>query len=67
MVIAAGQLPAHLEWEGEVLFDQDKMFHRKYHATTAKIILVRPDGYIAFRATGFGGSYLEGYLGWIFR
>ncbi len=62
LVIAASQIPNDLTWDGDTFIDRGKMLHQQYQAKTARIYLIRPDGYVAFRSAGFGGGYVTAYL-----
>jgi 2-polyprenyl-6-methoxyphenol hydroxylase-like FAD-dependent oxidoreductase len=57
---------AALGWEGSVLLDPDAALHRRYGAGAECLYLIRPDGYVAYRAQPADAAKLERFLGRIF-
>ena len=49
-----------------VLQDADGAFRRTYHTTTTSALLIRPDGYIAYRCAPVRSDCLTKYLERIF-
>jgi 2-polyprenyl-6-methoxyphenol hydroxylase-like FAD-dependent oxidoreductase len=66
LVLPAGTVPSELGWDGSLLLDPDRTLHRLYDARDARLYLVRPDGYLAFRGDADSVEELLGYLGAIF-
>jgi hypothetical protein len=49
-------------WDGPRLIDPDEFVAHSYGASEQKVILVRPDGYVAFRGTPSDVAALEKHL-----
>jgi hypothetical protein len=66
MVIAEDRLPSNWRWDGTVCLDPLLSVHRQYGAQTSCLYLVRPDGYIGYRAQPPSLKKLLMYLAKIF-
>ena len=62
LVVPGGTVPAGLSWDGSLLLDPDRTLHRLYGAYEARLYLIRPDGYIAFRSGADSAEKLSTYL-----
>ena len=56
-----------IEWDAPVIVDRDHRLHRKYGATSACLYLLRPDGYVGYRASPPNPTRLAAYLKTVFR
>lgn len=59
--------PQPREWSGQVLVDPDRSIHRKFGATSPCAYLIRPDGYIGYRASPISPDRISAYLTTVFR
>ncbi|MGH3675490.1 MAG: FAD-dependent monooxygenase [Mycobacterium sp.] len=50
LVVPAERAPAGLDWDGPMIFDPSQALHNRYGARGECLVLIRPDGYIGFRA-----------------
>jgi 3-(3-hydroxy-phenyl)propionate hydroxylase len=66
LVIARTVPPHNLSWQGSTLMDSELLIHEKY-GKGASIYLIRPDGYIGFRAPLAQREQLLNYLGRILK
>ena len=57
--------PSHAD--GSVIVDSEGDWHHHFGARSGSIVLIRPDGYLGYRASTLDPSGFEGYLGRIFR
>ncbi|HTR62471.1 MAG TPA: FAD-dependent monooxygenase [Candidatus Binataceae bacterium] len=53
-------------WQGATILDSAGALHRAYHAATAGVYLVRPDGYVAYRSFPPNVGHLAEFLSRIF-
>jgi len=58
--------PRPREWSGQLLVDQDRSIHRKFGATSPCAYLIRPDGYIGYRASPVSPDRISAYLTSVF-
>jgi pentachlorophenol monooxygenase len=56
-----------LPWDDPLLLDEDGSIHSKYGATSSCMYLIRPDGYIGYRALPAQPDRIEAYLRKVFR
>ncbi len=63
LVLPMWTLPPGLSWDGSLLLDPDRTLHRLYGAREARLYLIRPDGYVAFRGGADSAEKLHTYLG----
>lgn len=66
VVVPAATRPAELTFDGSVLLDADGELHHLFGCGSEALYLVRPDGYVAFRAQPADQSVLLRYLETIF-
>ena len=66
MIVTGKSAPAGFARTESLLFDREGLVHRRYGADVACLYLVRPDGYIGFRASPPRLERLEEYLTRIF-
>jgi len=62
VVIAGNDKPANLNWDGSVLLDPTHEMHKTYGAGAQSVYLIRPDGYVGFRAQPVAEDALVAYL-----
>jgi hypothetical protein len=62
LVVPRGSVPAELSWDDSILLDPDRTLHWLYGAREARLYLIRPDGYIAFRSGADSAEILSTYL-----
>ncbi len=71
IVVPMARMPTALaresgRWGGSVIFDQDSKIHRRYGASAECLYLIRPDGFIGFRAQpAEESSLLEHFRGFL--
>lgn len=58
--------PEVLAWDGSTILDPDHAVHQRYGASAECLYLIRPDGYIGFRAQPADVAKLRDYLESIF-
>jgi hypothetical protein len=63
LVLPMWTLPPGLSLDRSVFLDPDRTLHRLYGAREARLYLIRPDGYIAFRGGADSAEKLHTYLG----
>jgi 2-polyprenyl-6-methoxyphenol hydroxylase-like FAD-dependent oxidoreductase len=61
VVVLAAERPAMLEWDAVVL-DTDGALHDRFGAGAECLYLIRPDGYLGYRAQPIDGGALECYF-----
>jgi 2-polyprenyl-6-methoxyphenol hydroxylase-like FAD-dependent oxidoreductase len=61
VVVPYAEKPRELTWDGSIVLDADGAFHRRYGARSECMYLVRPDGYVAYRAQPARFDELETY------
>jgi 2-polyprenyl-6-methoxyphenol hydroxylase-like FAD-dependent oxidoreductase len=66
LVLPENTVPASFQGRNLLFLDPDRTLHRLYGAHEARLYLVRPDGYIAFRGGLDSSDELHAYLGAIF-
>lgn len=66
LVIPHAEVPDGLAWKGSVLLDPDRTLHARWGASAECLYLVRPDGYVAYRAQPADRALLAAYLDRIF-
>jgi hypothetical protein len=62
LVLGGDAAQAPPRWGGEVLRDPDAALHRRYGAGAPCLYLIRPDGYIGYRAQPPDAVKLRAYL-----
>ena len=62
-LIAIGNLPNGLQWDGPRYDDPASAAHRRFGITAPALVFIRPDGYIGFRSQPAKGDALRDYLG----
>ena len=66
VIVHGDARPAELGWgdehDGGLVFDADEALHRRYGATAECLYLIRPDGYVGFRAQPASLAGIEDYL-----
>lgn len=62
VIVLGSQLPASLDWVGSRVLDPDQQLHRRYGATAECLYLIRPDGYVGFRAQPATFAGIERYM-----
>ena len=62
LVLRGDATPATPRWGGAVLRDPDAALHRRYGAGSPCLYLIRPDGYIGYRAQPPDAGKLRAYL-----
>jgi 2-polyprenyl-6-methoxyphenol hydroxylase-like FAD-dependent oxidoreductase len=67
VVVPFAKKPDALPWDGAILLDVDGEIHKRYGARSECLYLVRPDGYVAYRAQPADGAKLMAYLSSILR
>jgi 2-polyprenyl-6-methoxyphenol hydroxylase-like FAD-dependent oxidoreductase len=66
-VVIPGMVPpADLDWTGSLLLDPDQSLHTRWGAAAPCLVLVRPDGYVGYRALPPDHGQLERYFSQIF-
>jgi hypothetical protein len=60
--VAAGAAVPDTAADETVLLDPDRVLHERYGATTESLYLVRPDGYVGYRAQPAEGDGLREYF-----
>jgi 2-polyprenyl-6-methoxyphenol hydroxylase-like FAD-dependent oxidoreductase len=58
--------PSDLGWDGSLLLDPDRALHSRWGADAACLYLIRPDGYVGYRARPVDNDRLSSYLDRIF-
>lgn len=66
IIASANARPAALHWDGAMLLDSNQEVHKLYGAKAQSLYLVRPDGYIGFRAQPAAAEPLPEYLSSLF-
>jgi hypothetical protein len=66
VVVPAGERPAALRWRGRLILDREGDLHAHFGCGSEGLYLVRPDGYVAFRAQPADQGALLRYLEMIF-
>jgi hypothetical protein len=66
LVLAALTRPASAGDTGEVLLDPCSELHKGWHANAGDIYLVRPDGYVGYRAASADAARVARYLDSVF-
>jgi 2-polyprenyl-6-methoxyphenol hydroxylase-like FAD-dependent oxidoreductase len=66
VIVPRADKPPELGWDGSILFDTDGALHRRYGAGAECLYLVRPDGYVAYRAQPADEDRVVSYLQSIF-
>jgi 2-polyprenyl-6-methoxyphenol hydroxylase-like FAD-dependent oxidoreductase len=62
MVIADGEKPANLNWQGPIVLDPECAAHKTYGTAAQSLYLIRPDGYVGFRSQPIREDALREYL-----
>lgn len=62
VVVPLKARPAPLHWDGPVLLDPHFAVHHRYGATAECLYLIRPDGYVGFRAQPAQADALMAHL-----
>jgi 2-polyprenyl-6-methoxyphenol hydroxylase-like FAD-dependent oxidoreductase len=62
VVVPFANKPSELAWSGSVVCDGDGALHQRFGARSECAFLVRPDGYVAYRAQPADGDRLLVYL-----
>lgn len=67
ILVARGDLaPPSIAWDGPTLFDHLGELHRRFGARGPCLYLIRPDGYLGYRAIPPDAGKLADYLEKIF-
>jgi 2-polyprenyl-6-methoxyphenol hydroxylase-like FAD-dependent oxidoreductase len=66
LVLPEKKVPPSFRERGRLLLDPDRTLHRFYGAHTARLYLLRPDGYVAFRGDADSTNKLRDYLNVVF-
>ena len=66
LVLPENTVPPGFQGHDRLLLDPDRTLHRLYRAHTARLYLLRPDGYVAFRSDADSTDKLRAYLSAIF-
>ncbi|MQA74582.1 MAG: hypothetical protein GEU88_09630 [Solirubrobacterales bacterium] len=66
LVVPAGRPVAGYDWPGPVILDPTEALHNRYGARGECLVLIRPDGYIGFRAQPPSFQALSRHLSGIF-
>lgn len=66
LVVPHAGVPDGLDWTGSVLLDPDWTLHTRWGASAECLYLVRPDGYVGYRAQPADRALLTAYLDRIF-
>ncbi len=66
IVILSGEPPKTLEWTGSILLDPEGSLDDRYGAGSECLYLIRPDGYVGYRAQPADGAKLRAHLDHIF-
>jgi 2-polyprenyl-6-methoxyphenol hydroxylase-like FAD-dependent oxidoreductase len=66
LIVTDGVMPQELGWSGGAILDPAQKLHSQYHAASAGLYLIRPDGYIGYRSFPPQAARLADFLGRIF-
>jgi hypothetical protein len=66
VVAHLGRRPEGLRWDGPLLLDGDGSLHHRFGARAECLYLIRPDGYVGYRAQPADPAKLQAYLEWLF-
>ena len=56
-----------VEWDAPVIIDANRKIHQSYGAKTSCVYLIRPDGYVGYRACPPDPERMSDYLKMVFR
>lgn len=62
VIVPGGERPDEMAWSGSVLFDSDGDWHARYGASAECVYLIRPDGYVGYRAQPIKVERLMAFL-----
>lgn len=62
VVAHLGRRPEGLRWDGPLLLDGDGSLHHRFGARAECLYLIRPDGYVGYRAQPADPAKLQAYL-----
>ncbi len=62
ILITTGDEPLPTTWDGIRVVDTDAALHHRYGADSACVYLIRPDGYIGYRAQPMDAASLRAYF-----
>ena len=63
VVVPRPERPKTLDWDGALVFDPELELHDHFGARSESLYLIRPDGYVGFRAQPAAFEPLLGFLG----